>query len=387
VKYNAISSPTPTSTNSLTPTKTPTPTPTSNPQYKDYNVPTTIDKTGATDVTTALNNWVQTIPNGTATQHSRVVFPQGATYMVSRGIVISGKSHITFWGNGTTIKVNPNAVGLFMYTSAFNLGWVYKGDPTAALSSGVLCTDIRITGFSGVASHISPAGYFYETYETQSFIEATRVDGLEVDHNTNVRGFGGDFIRINSSNIHIHDNSQLNSGRQFVTVNSGSKVLVENNSMGSVGYWFLDIEPNAGTQSVTDVDFINNSGISHSYGISGGLASIGNPGPGGYDTIGRIHVRNNILTGSTRSYIYTLIGQMSGNRMTDIAITGNSGSSSISVASCKTVVDKHIGGLIEAKVVDGLTVTGNYQSNLSGPFVCVLTSTNVNTTNPPNTTN
>ena len=359
----------------------PTPTPNPNVIYTDYNVPSNIDATGATDVTTALNNWIATVPNGTSTKHTRIVFPQNAVYMLSRGILITGRSHVTFWGNGTTIKVNPNATGPYQYTSAFNVGWRYGGSPTAGISSGQSNTDIRITGFSGRASHIPIEGNFYATYENQAFIEAGSTDGLEVDNNTNIRGFGGDFMRIHGNNIHIHNNSQINAGRQFVSVIEGSNILIEDNSMGKVGYFFLDVEPNNSYEDVTDVEFINNTGESHSQGLTGGILAVGSGKPGSYGTIGRIYVRDNTLTGTSKAALNTYIGQNSGNRMSDIAITGNRAVGPVSTAQCNTNTTGRNGGLIQVKVVDGLTVTGNTQPGLSGPFVCALNSTDVNVSN------
>jgi hypothetical protein len=346
-----------------TSSSSPTPTPNPNISYTDYNVPTTIDKTGATDVTTALNNWIATIPNGTSTtKHTRVVFPQNATYMVSRGINISGKSHVTYWGNGTTIKVNPNATGPYQYTSAFNVGYRYGGSPTANLSAGTLNTDIRITGFSGIASHTPTPGIFNGTYENQAFIEATRVDGLVADNCKNIRGFGGDFMRLHGSNVHIHDVELVNAGRQGVSVIEGSNVLIENSHFGDVGYYVLDLEPNRAEESVTNVTFRYNTMESWGpdTGVGGGFLAIGN---GVFSQMGNVWIHDNefITTGKVesgqetstlRSYINHR--KTYGLRPFNINIYNNK------------ALQADAGPLIRWGDVDGIRVTGNTQPLTSG---------------------
>ena len=375
---------------------TPTPTPASNVSYDDKFVPSSIDSTGNTDVTTALNNWVASQPNGTSTKHTRIVFPQGATYMVSRGVNIGSKSHITFWGNRATIRINPNAAPPAQYTSCFNIGFSYGGTVGSAPSSHP-SQDIRITGFSCRGNNPRPG--LWDTHggvgwENQAFVMSNGNTNLEIDNNTGVTALGGDFFQSLgnlTSNVHVHDNQQLDSGRQFVSITgAASNILIENNEMGKVGYYFLDIEPtSSGTYPVSDVKFINNTGERWSTQSlqGGGFVAIGD-GTNTTWTIDRITISGNSISGtgypSTEgSSLMTYIGQnFGGSRiMTDIEISNNTGymtPPSNGTSVCKqTTSGGQNGGLIQVKHVDGLKVFGNKNKGPLGPFLCTVSVTNI----------
>jgi len=111
-------------TTTSTPSYTSTPTPTTQ-LGNVYDIPTTIDKTGTTDVTTTLNNWIASIPNGTSSNPSILKFPSSATYLISQGIQFKDRSNLIFDGYDTKLKLSPSA-GFNQLQSIFLLGKGYN---------------------------------------------------------------------------------------------------------------------------------------------------------------------------------------------------------------------------------------------------------------------
>ena len=61
-------------------------------------VPDSIDATGATDVTDALQDFLATVADG-----STIAFPEGGQYRVDGSIGINTKRNLTIEGNGATV--------------------------------------------------------------------------------------------------------------------------------------------------------------------------------------------------------------------------------------------------------------------------------------------
>ena len=71
---------------------------------RTVDVPPTIDATGASDVSAALNAFVASVPDG-----STIVFPEGASYRLDPGgLVLYDRHNLVLDGNGATLRVtNP----------------------------------------------------------------------------------------------------------------------------------------------------------------------------------------------------------------------------------------------------------------------------------------
>jgi hypothetical protein len=72
----------------------------------NYTVPASIDATGATDVSTALSNFIASVPDG-----STITFPSGGSYRVDTPITMTNRNGLTFVGNSSTIKSPSHFVG------------------------------------------------------------------------------------------------------------------------------------------------------------------------------------------------------------------------------------------------------------------------------------
>lgn len=98
------------------PTPAPTPPPTPPPPAGGTTVPSSIDATGATGVSAALNAWIAAQPDG-----STLIFPSGATYKLDgdAGLNLTGRKGLTLEGTGCTLLLATT--GASNFSSAFFL--------------------------------------------------------------------------------------------------------------------------------------------------------------------------------------------------------------------------------------------------------------------------
>ncbi|MFA6004252.1 MAG: Ig-like domain-containing protein, partial [Elusimicrobiota bacterium] len=317
-----------------------------------YIVPSTIDGTGATDVTAALNNWIATVPNGTAALPSTIMFPSGKTYLLSQGLQFANRSYWTLSGYGAKLKLAP-AAGFTQLQSLIIAGKIYNGYYAGGN------TNIIIKGFELEQSNPTP-GVFNSSREQCSAVEIEGGNGVEV-FDILAHGIAGDGFRIGdaSQNINIHNNHIQDAGRNGVSIIDGDQVLMENNQFDDMGYYTFDAEPNDTTQSVTNATFRNNT--AGSWGPENGYgAGFFAAGGSGYKVIDRITVTGNTINGSANASLLTHCNTNQTTRMSNIVFTNNTASQSAA------------GPVLNFKNIDGLTITGNTQPLSSG----VLTSLN-----------
>ena len=105
-----------------------------------YTVPSSIDGTGNTEVSSQIQTFVDSVPNGTSYTPNIIVFPSGKTYKIRAGIRLNGRSFLTFFGYGSklnNIGVASDFGNQSPKASAFIMG--YSGGPSP--------TNIKILGF------------------------------------------------------------------------------------------------------------------------------------------------------------------------------------------------------------------------------------------------
>jgi hypothetical protein len=328
---------TPTPVPTATPAPTPTPVPTSTPAPPaGIAVPASIDATGATDVSSALLSFIAGVPSG-----STIVFKAGGTYRVNVALKISGKTNVTFNGNGATIK----AVGTG-YNENYSLFYfvTYGGG-----NSG-----ITVRNFNLVGSDPTP-GTFTSGQEGQHGILVDGGTNFEIDHNTFSAAFG-DGVEVNSgaSYVRIHDNLLTNTGRNGLSVIWGNHVEFDHNTLGHMGYMPFDVEPNTSSQPSSFVNIHDNA---TGYWSNAFFAVDGSQtGAAIHD----ISVTNNTSTGKSLLTVVTGPG-----RKQNVVFSGN-----------RSTVSSG-GPVLQFSRVDGLTVTGNTQSLSSGALVSTSNCTGV----------
>ena len=309
-------------------------------------VPSSIDATGGTDVSAALNAWVSSVPNG-----STLLFPAGATYRLTQGIQIANRSNLTFEGNGATLKVDPAASGTNQLASAFVLGHQYGG------YWGGTNTNIVIRDFTLVGNAPTP-GVYVPGQEGEAALELVSTNGLQVSGIT-ASAFPGDFAFIEADTaVRVHDNTVLSTGRNGLTIISGSNVEFDHNAMTKVGYVVYDIEPNDASEASSFINIHDNESRSWSdafFAVDGSKTGA---------AIHDLTIANNRSTGAS---LLTVVNPGAVAREQTIAFTGNSS-------------DTAAGGpLLEFTAVDGLTITGNVQPLTRGTLTNTVSCSGVTT--------
>ena len=234
--------------------QTPTPTPITQ-TGTTYTVPSTIDKTGATDVSSALNNWIASLPNGTAANPTNIVFPSGAVYKLGAGgsIFVNNRSYLVFSGYGATIKATG---GGNVTDSAFIIG------------NSAPSHDIKIKGFTLIGAN--PDGgtpYAYHVgAESQMGIELYSHPGaynIEIFDNTITDMYGhGGYVRSDSppypDNINIHNNVFRREGLMGWAFTNGTNLKFNDNQVYDSGLTPLDFEDGSAGEPLQHVQVERN---------------------------------------------------------------------------------------------------------------------------------
>jgi Right handed beta helix region len=241
-------------------------------------IPSVIDQTGTTDVTSEINTWLATLVNGTT-----AIFRSGATYRVEGTLLLSGKTNVTLDGNGCTIEAqtlagttgNPQTRKHMEFRSCINL----------AIKNFTI-NGMLPTGWG------SAANSYDEDYEGQHGISVYGCTGVDVSYNTvdMVRGdlfYFGRYAGLPSTDIWMHNNTGSGCGRQGVSLTDCIDVLIEDNTIEETARSTFDLEPLSAGTVVQNVMIRDNA-------IGPGRLNFLAAG-GTYET-SNITIRNNTLT-------------------------------------------------------------------------------------------
>ena len=318
----ASPSPTAPAPSSIAPTSTPfiTPTPSIGPSptaSSGTSVPASIDATGATDVSAALNTWIASVPDG-----STVLFKAGGTYRLSQGIQIAGRHNLTFEGNGATLRTTGS--GSDQLASLFVIGHRYGG-AWAGGNSNIVVRDFVLVGND-------PTPGTFGGGEAQAGMEIEGVSGLEVA-NVTVQAVYGDGFKVGdaSTNVVIHDVHVQTAGRNGVSVIYGSRVTVRDSAFDRVGYVTFDVEPNTSTQPSSGLLFTANT--AGTWGAEFFALDGSHTGA----SINDVTVSGNRVTGAG---LLTFVDNGNTGRNRNITFTDNQG------ATAARLTFRHVDGLV-----------------------------------------
>jgi hypothetical protein len=294
-----------------------------------YTVPGTIDATGTTDVYVALNNWINSVPNGSVLQ-----FPANATYKLSQGIKLGNRDNLVFAGNGTTLTLtgaadNHQASG-FLIGFSYSLGY-FTGN----------VVHVTIDGFNITGNDPTPGTF--GGGENQQAVRCNGSTYIELTNVTVSAVYGDGAFLDGCDDVWVHGTHVVTAGRNGLTVIKGQRVLGESNAYDTVGYATFDLEPNLATEASADVTFRNNTAGTWQSGI--GFVSVDGAGRGA--DIQRVTIIGNTVTGMALQVYVDNRGGVNGNvggRMRDVTTTDNHGPA---------------GGVLRFAHIDGLTVRNN----------------------------
>ena len=217
-------------------------------------VPGSIDASGGSDVSGALQRFVDGVPNG-----STIVFKAGGTYRVSHGLRLAGRHDLVFAGNGATIQTT--GAGDDILASPF------------VVDQGSQHITIRDLSLVGNDPDAGTAYTFHRGLENQMGVAIYGAFDVEIA-NVSMKRFYSDcvYIGANGSNqawserIWIHDSSCTLNGRQGVAIVAARDVTIERDRFDQLGGSPVDIEPDAGWQGATNVTISANT--IGSYGLT-----------------------------------------------------------------------------------------------------------------------
>lgn len=160
--------------------------PTPKPAPAGISVPSTINSTGATDVSAALISFVGSVPDG-----STIVFKAGGVYRLNAALKFAHRHNLTFEGNGATLKAGGGT------TEASSLFWLgsYLGGNTG----------IVIRNFTLVGNSTTPGVYQGGREGAHGVLVD---DGSTIDvSDITVRGVWGDCVYVGgwADAVSFHD--------------------------------------------------------------------------------------------------------------------------------------------------------------------------------------
>ena len=332
----SVVTPTPRPAPTTPPTAKPEPTPRPTPNPKPpagTAVPSSIDATGARDVSTALIDFLDGVPSG-----STVVFRAGGTYRLDKAIKLAGRRNLTLEGHGATLRGDGGT------TEASSIFWLVGG------------SGLTIEDFSLVGDSTSPGVYEGGREGAMGVL----VDGGSGDviRGCRAQALWGDFVEVNSgaSGIHIYDNTVVNTGRNGLAVIWGNHVEFDHNTIERAGYVVFDVEPNTASEPASYIDIHDN----HTGYWSDAFFTLDGSHTGA--AIHDVTVADNVSTGYS---LLTVVDSGGRGRDQRIAFTGNR--SSVTAR----------GPVLTFAHVDGLTVTGNHQSLSGGSLATISDCTAV----------
>jgi hypothetical protein len=293
-------------------------------------VPESIDATGATDASVALNLFLSTVPDA-----STIVFKAGAVYRMNQGLKFSDRHDLTFEGNGATLQSNGDT----LETSSLFALW--------GGNTGITIRDFNLVGNSPTPGVYKPGS---------EGAHGVLIDGgSDIDvSGVNVSSVWGDgfYVGLWADTVSIHDSTVASNGRNGVSIISGRNVTVQRVTFTKSGYCTFDIESNQPTEGANNIKFVDNVA-----GTWGNIFLAANGVPG--SIVDGVTVRNNRVTGST------LLSDITLPRRQNIVFENN------------TSTVPADGPVLRFAHIDGLTVTGNVQPLKSGALAFVDDSTAV----------
>jgi hypothetical protein len=212
-----------------------------------YTVPASIDATGATDVTSALQSFLNASPD-----HSELDFQAGARYRIEGSLQLNKHNDMAIDGKGATFFATQPT------TNRNRSQWIFDNDSNLEISN------MTIHGANPDAGQADDA--YVAELEAQHGIQVDGGERVNI-HDVHITDTYGDFIYVGRSpgpvfghaqDIHIHDNMLERNGRMGITVADGARVIIDDNTINDTRRSAIDLEPYAHSGVVRDIWIVGN---------------------------------------------------------------------------------------------------------------------------------
>jgi hypothetical protein len=213
-----------------------------------YRIPNSIPSDGSREVSQDINDWIRSIPNGTASAYNRAAFATSGTYWVDDTIEPFSKSYIAFAGNGSTFVRRNQLPGTASVVRA-RAHWRFN--QCAWFTYDDLHVDGQANPWVGYNSALEAQHAFTHTSSVQS-----------VSTNCTAKNVWGDAFNFacNSSGLPSahHNVGNFTSGivhRQSVSITTGDDITFSSCNFGRSWRSGVDLEPNSNSGRATHILF------------------------------------------------------------------------------------------------------------------------------------
>jgi hypothetical protein len=201
-------------------------------------IPGSIDSTGQQTVSSALNRFINSVPDG-----STIRFKADATYRLDQALHIDRRRHLTLNGNGARLILPRTHVG------NESTGIIVRS------SVGTTIRNLRIVGNNHEAG----------TRDACCRRESQFAIGVLSSRDTlikrvRIRRTWGDCLYVSRSSsggrshgVTFRDSTCRLAGRHGVGLIAGSNILIAGNTFDQLGFDVVDIEPNTHFEGARDV--------------------------------------------------------------------------------------------------------------------------------------
>lgn len=222
-----------------------------------YDVPGSIPADGTSEVTAALQAWLDTVPDGGVAR-----LAPGGVYNTEGTLLLKDRRNVVFDGNGATLVAFTDGAGASPPDPAFAHKWprargriiIFGGD------------NVTVTGFVLRGGH--PNGgtdefAYVPALEAQHGVTFQQTVGSSFT-NSQVFDVYGDFAySANSHDILISGLHCRRNGRQGVAVSSGTNIWVTGNDMADMRRAAFDLETNNNNEVIDNVHIEGNTTVNH----------------------------------------------------------------------------------------------------------------------------
>lgn len=320
------------------------------PPANVYNIPGTVDGTGATDTTLAIQTWVNSVPDGTLGNPNTLRFGAGAIYGYAQGSWGEGFQHVDESPSGAS----NGSYGAYLLIRRNHLILDFNGCTFQALEAG---TQHRFTWFAAGGSGVTfkngtidgragilgpPTGD--PEFQSPIWLEATdstTIRNMTLKHCT---GYFIEFL-INSigratpsnipsatpcSNVLVDGctfDTQQNSNAQGLAIEGVNGLTIQNCTMLNPAANGIDVEPNFTSWPVQNITINNNTITGVQIGGGGCIVAVASGMDG--NLAGNWTITNNTLAISPSlmppgaSNIYGIWISPAVHNLNGLTITGN----------------------------------------------------------------
>lgn len=203
------------------------------------SVPASIAADCSRDVTSELNAWIRSVPDG-----STLTFGAGACYRIDKTLDVVDRSGLTFDGNSSTFKATTQG-------DSGRAQWHAEGGGNLTFKA------MTVQG-------VNTKGEWNSAYEWQHNFSIAGVQGMVLDSVT-AKYSHGDWVAVNPDrrnegtdpgraipgrNVRITNSSFINAGRQGISCTHCDGLTIEGNYLNGTGQSMFDLEVEGDRKSV-----------------------------------------------------------------------------------------------------------------------------------------